>query len=539
MNISAEQILKGFNYAKADRLTVDNTWEDIIYYTVPYKRGIQSTVEPGEKPPFDVYDDTAQQSNIILAAGLSGYMTNASQRWFELRSRDEYLMNDREGRSFFGTSTEVVFSAYANTNFYQETHELYLDIGALGNGALYSEEDDKEDVRFYARHPKEIYLVENDKGTVDMVYRYFKMTSYQAYTFFGKDKCGETIRKCVEEQNDHYKSFDFIHYVCPRFIRIAGRADSQNKPFASYWVSEADKKILKEGGYDEFPFSTPRFYKNSTEAYGYGPAHSAYCDIRMLNKMMELYIKSGELSIGGPFLMEEDGVIGTLDLRYNAINYQKQPLSQGRAVEPLFPNGRGNPQIALEFINRTEGKIKAAFFTDLFLMLNQAAGQRTATEVLEMAQEKMLILGPVLGRLQSELLNPVIIRTFNILLRRGKLPKVPQALINKQFDVVYVSPLAKAQRALQARDMTTFLSVIGQMVQMAPDIFDKIDTDTVVDKMSRVYSVDPEIIRGDEVVEAIREGRAQAQQAQAQVAGVAQMAEIGKVASEADRNMRQ
>jgi hypothetical protein len=395
----------------------------------------------------------------------------------------------------------------------------------FGTPTLYVEEDEIEDVRFYARNPKEIFIIENAKEVVDMVYRNFKMTAWQAYSFFGKDTCGEKVKKAVEEKQDFNKPFEFIHYVCPRYKRDVNRADSINKPFASYWYSCEDMSILKEGGYDEFPFFVPRFYKNSGETYGYSPAISALSNIKMINKMVELFYKGIELDVYAAWLLEHDSMMGTLDLRGGALNYQKQPLSQGRAVVPL--NQQTNKQMGIEFLTRLEDKIRKAFFVDLFMALTKVA-EMTATEVIERTQEKMLILGQVLGRMQSELLNPLIIRTFNILQRRGKLPPLPEELQGVDYDIVYVSPLAKAQRSLQAKDMTTFMTIVGQMAQMAPDVLDKLDTDIIVDKLSAILSVDPDIVRADDEIEVIRKNRAQAQEQQARMASMEQMAGIAK-----------
>lgn len=532
----AEEILKAFDRVKSDRQVVEDSWADFAYFGFPRKRAVNYFKMEGEKQPRDVYDDTAIQSNLILAAGLSGYMTNSAQRWFELRSRDPELMNDNEVRKFFADSADVMYSTYANTNFYQQIHEMYLDMGIFGSGILYSEDDAQDEIRFFARNPKEIFYVENDRETVDVIFRYVEMKAYAAYTFFGADKCGEQIKKCVEEQKDYNKTFNFVHHVCPRTLRVAGKNDATNKPFASYWVSCADRKVLKEGGYDEFPFIVPRFYKTTGETYGDGPMGSTYSNVWMINRMVELYYKGGELALWPAWLVEHDSMLGTLDLRSGRMNYQRAPLREGAQVQPL--NAKSQFEIGIDFINRVEEKIKRAFFVDLFLMMSQLADNKTATEVIERSQERMLILGPVLGRMQSEGLNQLIYRNFNQLARRGKLPPIPEQLAGKSYDVVYISPLAKAQRALQAKDMTTYLTIIGQMAQMFPEILDNINADIVADKMSKIFSVDPDIIRDEEEVGGIREARAQQQQAMQQMAALQGAADIAKTGSEAGKAAR-
>ncbi|MCK9326775.1 MAG: portal protein, partial [Bacteroidales bacterium] len=374
------------------------------------------------------------------------------------------------------------------------------------------------------------------KERVDMIYRACELTAYQAYNKFGKDNVGESIKKAVETEKEFDKPYEFVHYVGPRHKFNPKKKDSKNLPFFSYWVSVADNKIVKEGGYEEFPFFVTRFYKNSSEAYGYSAAFVSLPDILMLNKMMKTYIEGAEISIYPAWLLESDSIIGTLDLRAAAINYQRSPLSQGVAAQSLAP--KMNAQVAIDFINRTENNIKAAFFTDLFLMLTQNVNM-TATEVIERTQEKMLMLGPVLGRLQSELLSPKLKRTFSILFRRKKLPPLPEKLKGQEYDIVYISPLAKAQRAVQAKDMTTFMSLVVQMAGMVPDVLDNVDTDEMVQRLSKIYSVDPEVIRDDETRDIIRNQRAKMQEQEMRLQLLERASGIGKTIKEATPDDRQ
>lgn len=530
---SAKAIIEGFNQVKADRLVTENTWNDVMYFVMPRKRDIQVVVEKGDKVPYDVFDDTAIQSNLILGAGLSGYMTNASQRWFEVGARDQKIMNQDGVRDFFSKCNEIIFSSLANSNFYQQINELYLDLGAIGTSAMYVAEDEKEDIRFFTRHPKEIFIVENDKEVVNIVYRSFKLTAWKAYNFFGKENCGKSVLKSLENKKFN-QEYDYIQYVCPREARDVSKKDSLNKPFASYWVSIEDKKICKESGFDEFPFACPRFYKNSDQTYGFSPGISSYPNIRMLNKMMEYYIKGAETAIWPPFLAENDSMMNTFSLKSGAINYQRAPMSQGQQIQPI--DIKMKYQIAIDFINRVEKRIQSSFFADLFLLLTHATNM-TATEVIERTQEKMLLLGPVMGRLQNELLNPIISRVFNILAKRGKLPEVPEALLNnREYDIVYISPLAKAQRAIQGKDIQTYLSIIGQMAAAIPEIIDNIDGDVVARSLNKIYSVDPEILRDKSVVDSIRESRAAQQEQTQRLAILQQLATTGQAAGKAGKS---
>lgn len=531
--ITPKEIITGYKSAKDSRSVIESVWEDTAYYVLPRKRGITTKITPGDKTPADVYNATPQQSNVILAAGLAGFLTNPAQRWFELGIRQGLRKDDVNGKRWLADATDILFDVLDGSNFYNQSHEMYLDFGPFGSGVLYEEEDEKNDIRFYSRHPRECYCVENARGIIDMVYRSFELSCYQAVQFFGRDVLPEEILKCYDEKKNYSEMFSFVHYVAPRSVRDPRKKDSVNKPFMSIWISEKNPdRILKESGFDEFPFFIPRFYKNSGETYGYGPAHGFHPDIKMLNNATKLYYQSTEVSLFPPTIEEHDSVIGTLDMRSKARNFQRQPLNRGVAVQPLLSGA--NYQISLDFLDKLEQKIEKAFFVDLFLALRQTK-RMTATEVLEISQERMFMLGPVLGRLQHEYLDPMIERTFNILLRRGVIPAPPESIMGLNYKVKYISPLARAQRALQARDMQAFFAIIGQMHQLAPSVLDKINPDETVDELSEMYSISPKIILGDDEVNELRALRAQQAAEQQKMLQLQQGAQIARDASQASK----
>jgi len=502
----AEEILIGFEHAKGDRQSWEGSWEDILLNCNPRKRGIQEKQSAGTKFPSNIYDSTATRANRIMAAGLSGYMTNASQRWFELQTRDSDLMDSINVRRYFYHVQNLIFSALANSNFYQQMDELYLDLGTVGTGALQSEEDPKNDVRFYARHIREIYAIENEREEVDVIYRKFEFTAYQAMRFFGRENLGDAVKAAID-QKKYTTPFNFLQYIAPRHERDVELEDAMNMPFQSCWLSLDDKKILKEGGFQEFPINVCRFYKNSTETYGYSPAFECFPDILMMNQVKRVGIEGMELAIYPPYLVHNDGMLSTLDLRAGAINYQRQSLTQGRAVEQMAI--RNDFNVYKEMSAETRQNIESAFFVDLFLMISRSEGM-TATEVMQRAQEKMLMLGPALGRLQSELLNPIIQRVYSILARRGKLPPLPEELKDKEYDVVYVSPLAKAQRALQANDIQSFLAIIFEMAKVAPDVMDIVNIDDAVEEIAKAKNVNAIVMNDPKKVAQIRQQKQQA-----------------------------
>jgi hypothetical protein len=136
----------------------------------------------------------------------------------------------------------------------------------------------------------------------------------------------------------------------------------------------------------------------------------------------------------------------------------------------------------------------------------------------------MRLLGPVLGRLQAELLQPLISRSFALLLRNGLLPAAPEQLQGQDIDIEYVSPLAKAQKMTDLQSMLRGFEVLLQMQQVAP-VMDYLDDDKLVQYLVETTGIPARVVRSRSEVDQLRRQRAEAQAAQAQAQQEASIAD--------------
>jgi hypothetical protein len=186
-------------------------------------------------------------------------------------------------------------------------------------------------------------------------------------------------------------------------------------------------------------------------------------------------------------------------------------------------------------IQDCRGRIEKTFYADLFLMLaNQTNTRMTATEVAERHEEKLLMLGTVIERLQNELLDPLIEMTFNRMLDAGIVPPPPEELQGMTLDVEFVSMLAQAQKAVSTNGIDRFMGNLGAVAQFKPEVLDKFDADKWADIYSDVLGVDPSLIKSDEDVQLLRQQRAKAQQDAQQQQQMAQGAQTAQTLSQAD-----
>jgi len=250
----------------------------------------------------------------------------------------------------------------------------------------------------------------------------------------------------------------------------------------------------------------PRFNKDSSSSYGRSVSMNALPDTKMLNKMSEVTIRAAQKQIDPPLMVPDDGFMLPVRTTPGSLNFYRAGTRD--RLEPL-QIGANNP-LGLNMEEQRRNAIRQAFFVDQLLMQN--GPQMTATEVLQRNEEKMRLLGPVLGRLQSELLQPLISRSFGLLLRAGLLPPAPESLQGQDIDIEYVSPLAKAQKLTDLQSMLRGFEVMMQVAEIAP-VMDYLDTDKLVKYLVEVTGIPARVVRSDQEVEEMREQQ-QAQQAQ-------------------------
>ena len=533
-NHIAEDIVKRVNQLETERANYASFWQDVAKYVIPRKAYITRTRTSGAKYDYDVYDSTAMQANITLAAGLHSYLTNPNSKWFSLRLQDEEANDNAQVKEWLSDTEDRMYNQLNSSNFNQQIHELYLDLGCFGVACMYEEEDPQDGIRFYSRDIAEIYLCENEREKIDTVYRKFKMSARQAFEKWG-EASGEVVKNFLEKKEPD-KTVDFIHCVKPRYERDVNKDDSSNMAFESTYIEVSKKHLIAQGGYREFPYFTPRFNKNSGEVWGSSPAMVLYSDIKMLNEMVKVLIRSAQKKVDPPLVLPHDGYLLPLKLAPGALNFRIKGTADDK-IEPL--NTEGDIGIGLEIISTWQSIVKKGYFVDLFLLLaDPARKDMTATEVMQRVEEKMLILAPVLGRLMNEFLDPLINRTFNILWRSGKLLPPPVEIQNTSYEIEYISPLARAQKLDQMKSINSFLALVSQIAVVAPDVIDNVNPDEVVKDIQDLYGVNPKYVRDEADVKQIREQRAEQQAQMAQMAQIQQGVDTVKTASEADANLK-
>ena len=504
----ASELKNNLSRLMEKRSTWESHWQEIADLMLPRKAEITKERARGDKRSTQIFDATGIHSLELLAASLHGMLTSSANRWFSLRYKEAVLNENDEAREWLEDSIDKMYLAFARSNFQQEIFENYHDLIAFGTSCLMVEEDEDDIIRFSARHIKEIYIEENKKGLIDNVYRKFKLTADQAIQKFGAENLSKEINNTYK--SNPYDEVEICHIVRPRFSYDRSKQDKKNMKFQSIYFEHGTDHVISVGGFNESPYVVSRYLKSSTEIYGRSPAMNSLPDVKVLNKMVEHGLKAAAKQIDPPLLVPDDSMLAPVRMTPGSLNYYRSG-SRDR-IEPL--NIGQNTTLTLNAENARREAIARMFHVDQLQI--QSNRTMTATEVLQRNEEKMRILGPVMGRIQSELLEPMINRVFSIMLRNRLFREAPPILANQEIDIEYVSPMALAQKGQELQNVMRGLELFGSLAQTMP-VMDYIDENGLVKQLVQTLGLPARMIKSDKEVQGIRMERQEAQQQQMQM----------------------
>jgi hypothetical protein len=496
----AKQLKDNLSRLMEKRSNWESHWQEVADLMLPRKAEITKERARGDKRHTQIFDATAVHALELLAASLHGMLTSSANRWFSLRFKETQLNESDEAKEWLEDSTQRMYDVISKSNFQQEIFECYHDLIAFGTSCLMIEEDQEDVLNFSARHIKEIYIQENKKGYVDTLYRRFKMPAQAAVSKFGFENVSRDIQNIANK--NPFDDIDLVHVVRPRAEYDPNKKDKKNMPYQSVYFEYGSGHIISIGGFLEHPYVIPRYLKASTEQYGRSPGMNALPDVKVLNKMVENSLKAAAKQIDPPLLIPDDGMLAPIRMSPGSINYYRSG-SRDR-IEPL--NINANTSITINNENQRRDAINKMFHIDQLVVTENR--NMTATEVIQRQEEKMRILGPVLGRLQSELLSPLITRVFNILLRNGLFMQSPDILQQQELKIEFVSPMALAQRGQELQSLMRGLEIFGSLAQTMP-VMDYIDENGLVKQIISILGLPAKVIKSDAEVEQIRSDRAE------------------------------
>jgi hypothetical protein len=487
-----------------------------------------------------IYDDAGEQALGVLVSLFMSLLTPQTSPWFKLRVANPSLQAVKRVRMWLDDVTQLLLDVFAQSNIYGVLNNTYTEFCSFATGAQFVLEDEIRTLLPISLTYGEYFLATNARGEVDTIARRLYMTAEQMRDQFGEEVLSDGVKQELKNnQGNRPQYFQVKHLVEPNDGR-SGVGNPQGLPFNNtYWedasvneaVNSGDSKLLSIGGFHEFPVMAPRWNVISNDSYGKeSPGMRMLGDMKMLQSIVEdLLIASKRVGLPPVVSSSDFNQVNTLP---DGVSTVTDGVGGVDGIKPLFQNYRPDLQALYAIVEKVEGSIERGFFNDLALIVSGADSDRmTATEVVARNEEKFALLGPVLDKLNNELLKPLIDRTFNILSRQGffdedGLYPLPPELSDTELDVEYTSILAKAQKAVGLNNVDRFIERMSVLAQLDPSALDRLDTDATVELYGQ--NVPARVLREVEEAIRIREDRALQQQAAAEMAAMESGAQVTK-----------
>lgn len=459
----------------------EKLWQECYDYALPQRADFNGTIRPGDSRMEHLYDATAMDAADQLAASLLGNLTPLWSQWFGLKPGPDLSPQEAERLApVLEKAGKTIQDHFDRSNFAVEIHQCYLDLVVGGTAALAFEEAEPggfSAFKFSSIPLSRIVLEEGESGYLEESYRTIPLTLAQI-----KERYPQAVLPVKLMRNagkDPHARFTVLESIRPEGLVY--------RYTALLTETGEEPVLLLEGSFAQSPVISFRWLKTPSEIYGRSPIMKALPDIKTANKVVELILKNASIAVTGIWQADDDGILNPANIALTPGSIIPKAVGS-KGLQPLDMPGRFDvSQLMLEDL-RT--RIRHALLTD---RLGPVVGPRmTATEVLERTAEMSLLLGATYGRLQSELLTPLIKRAFAILKRRGEVPDI--ALDGRLVAVDYRSPLARAQGQ---RNVQNTLSWINSVLAMGAEAKEALNLPQAARFLGEALGVPSDLMRAE------------------------------------------
>jgi hypothetical protein len=513
-------ILREFSQYQIWRNMTAAHCEEVAQLILPTSRNtffFQNFNWPGQKKTQQQVDATGALALHRFCAIADSLVTPRNSYWHGLQG-DPYVMKDRASRLWFENTTRELFRQRyaAHANFAAQNYNNWQSLGAFGNSTMYVDKFDSRwhrgsrGLRYKSVPFGETFFGENHQGKVDRMIRWFKLTAYQAVQKWGMDALPHQLRAPFA-QNSQWP-YNFLHCVRPRGDDYdPERLDEKGLPFSSHYVSLEGRCLMQaERGYRTFPYAVSRYDQTPGEVYGRGPAMLVLPALKTLNAEKATFLKQGHRAADPVLLMTDDGIVG-MDMRPGAGN-KGGVNADGKPLVHVLPTGDIN--ISEKMMGEERSIIDDVFFVTIMKTLVEN-GNMTATQVVELANERGMLVAPTLGRQHTEYVGGMVERELDLLSEMRMLDEMPQRLKEAMgaYEVTDTSPLAKSAQMGEAAGLNRWIENLQRTASETqdPSWMDVVNADTASRDLATIYSVRETWQATDDQIAQKRKARANAQ----------------------------
>lgn len=502
---------KRFDALVEDRKVLEDTYQVIEQFVVPFRGEFFKPMTNEAEVDWrrrEIFDSTAILANQTLAASLQSNLSNPNARWFGLGFRGDELDDDQEAKEWLEACEDLIYQDLQDSNFNLESNEFYLDLTSYGTSILIEEvanEVEWEGIEFTAAPLVDIYFEMDRNGQVKRLYRRLNWLPLQIIDKFGEDKVPDWVKEADTAASN--TKIQLVYCVYERGAKkdadVSKRLAPKERPFGSKYIFHKDgTEIGEEGGKYEMPAFVARWRKVSGSRWGHSPAFVCLSDILTLNELTEETLEALGKVVDPSTMVTERGLLSDLDLGRGG-------LTVVRSKDDIWAyESRARFDVGQLKTDELQNAIRSAFFIDQLEV--QSNDSDTAFEFGKRHEMMQRLLGPTLGRIITDFLDPMIQRTFNIEMRAGRLPEPPESVIEAkaEYDVRYIGPLPRAQRMQVVDSINQYLGGIAARAEFFPAAMDIPDIDAMEREIAELSGVPTRLLNNQKDVDSKRETEA-------------------------------
>jgi len=453
--------------------------------------------------------------------------TSPATNWFKVKVNNYGHEGNYHVKTWCNSVENIFRDIFNSSNLYRILPSVYKQIGVFGISVLALQSDENSILRCQLLPVGSYRIAKNYKGEVDTICRVYMETAKNLYDKFGEENVSKEVLNAIHS-NRYEELFEIVHFVEPNKDFMPDSVWAEDKEFISVYYEQAssEDKFLSKSGFDKFPYAVFESEVNGEDVYpSECPGINALPDVKQLMSMVIDEGKAVKKMISptykGPASLKNKKMI-------DAPAAFIEEDENGRGLSPIY---EVNPRV-LEvdsIIEKLKQSIKEIFYNDLFAMiLNTAERSRTATEVNELKEEKMVLLSPLLQQIHNGL-NKIIDWVFQECIFLNILPTPPLEIMGSNMDIEFVSTLAQAQKATKIAAMERFTTFTINLAQsLDSSLKNKLNANKIIDDYADFANISPEQIVPTQEVEKQKQKEEKAQEQVNAIENIKQGSEIIK-----------
>ncbi|MDP9572397.1 UNVERIFIED_ORG: hypothetical protein J2W66_002890 [Agrobacterium larrymoorei] len=509
-----------------ERNPYEAQWQELNDLIVPgrYRKG-DARDPKGINGNKKIIDNSPKLSHRIAQSGMQAGLTSPTRPWMRYNITDRDLREFGPVKDYLYEATRRARERLAVSNIYNCLHSGYGDELLFGQFCMILTRSGR---RLHGILPPvgQYWLAQSQYGMrVDTCYRRVWMTVEQIVgRWVAKPNSRDmdwsnvsTTIKNLWDRGNYDEMVEVFNAVEPRLARDPLNPTKAHKPFMSnYWEAGQDRdKMLEVSGFDRNPIIAPRWDVVGEDVYAATcPGMDALPDVKML-QMEQRWKGMGIEHQVKPSLVAPTSLRNKRNSSLpGTITYVDEQSVGTAAYRRAFDVNLPLGDLAAD-IEEAKRRVDRAFYADLFMAISNMEGvqPRNQFELTQRKEEQLQQLGPTVERQHHELIQPLADWVFYQMEDDSDLPDAPEELQGEELNVDNISTLYQAQLAVSTGSIERMVSFVGSVLGANPEAVDKLDVDQAIDEYGDAIGVVSTIIRSDDKVQEIRQGRAQQQQA--------------------------